>query len=273
MHINFSLILIIATAFTGFVWLLDKLFLKKMRKKRIPTVKPWAITEYSVAFFPVLFLVFILRSFVFEPFLIPSGSMLPTLKIGDFVWVNKFSYGLRVPITQKKFIATGEVKRGDVAVFLYPMEKNLNFIKRVVGLPGDKISYQNKRLMINGKLVEKQKLFVSPPEAPGNVLFREKFSKDAHEVYNNNFPLTDFGEFTVPENYYFMMGDNRDNSKDSRYWCEGKADADKGCFRLKNGKVMGFVHEDMLLGRAEAVWMHWPSFTSLPSFSSVRTIK
>src|SRR5687767_7781279 len=169
--VNFSLILVLATFFTGVIWLIDSLWLARHRAGGQGEVKEPLLVEYSKAFFPILFIVLILRSFVAEPFKIPSGSMLPTLRVGDFILVNKFTYGLRLPVLNTKIVALGEPARGDVVVFKYPEDPRLDFIKRVVGLPGDSITYRDKRLFINGEPV-----VIKPVENQADRLSRSGLS-------------------------------------------------------------------------------------------------
>ena len=281
MHLDFSLILVVATLVTGLVWLLDKLVFKKRRaRSRFQDKKPGLVVEYSNSFFPVLALVLILRSFLFEPFQIPSGSMLPPLKIGDFILVNKFSYGVRLPVIHTRIIPVNDPKPGDVAVFRYPLDERLNYIKRVIGVAGDKISYENSHLHINGQPVGRQLIEKNPVESPKEELWKEKLGEVNYSVYNYPTPTYNFPEITVPEGYYFVMGDNRDHSNDSRFWCQAQPHNETGCLIIPgyaNDRgaplVMGFVAEENLVGRAFAVWMHWPKLLSLPKFSAIRTIE
>ncbi|MGJ8513363.1 signal peptidase I [Carnimonas bestiolae] len=255
---NFSLILVIAVVVTGVVWLLDKLVWRKKRAAADPAKKqPWYV-DYSRSFFPVLLFVLVVRSFVVEPFQIPSGSMEPTLDVGDFITVNKFSYGLRLPVVDTKIIPTGEPQRGDVVVFRYPVNPKQDFIKRVIGLPGDHIRYQDEQLYINGKQVDKTLVSDDVEASPGQVQYQETLpSSDKqvrHQLYNTaDVPFDPRRNFEgeVPEGHYFVMGDNRDNSADSRFW--------------------GYVPEGNLVGRASFVWMHWSG--GLPSFSNDRVIR
>lgn len=267
---DFSLLLVLAVAVTGVVWLLELVWWRPARRQRLvasteagtteglaPEARkkvlkePWPV-DYARSFFPVLLVVLLLRSFLVEPFQIPSGSMRPTLEVGDFILVNKFTYGLRLPVLHTEIVDLGEPERGDVMVFRFPEEPSVNFIKRVVGLPGDRIRYADKQLFVNGEPVPKQLLEVGPPKAPGELLLEERLGEVVHRIYNNP---RDAGpqvrEIIVPEGHYFTMGDNRDHSNDSRYW--------------------GFVPEDNIVGKAFAVWMHWDG--GLPSFTSVRGIQ
>lgn len=202
------------------------------------------IIEYAKAFFPVILIVFLLRSFVVEPFRIPSGSMLPSLLIGDFILVNKFAYGIRLPVVYSKVFDSGGPRRGDVAVFRFPGDPSINYIKRVIGVPSDVVVYKGKRLYINGELVSQTD--VSPrssrnfgDETTGLTRFSERLAPDAtHDILvmterPNHGPT----EFSVPPDHYFVMGDNRDQSNDSRYW--------------------GYVPEENLVGKAFLIWFSW----------------
>ncbi|MCM2130932.1 signal peptidase I [Larsenimonas rhizosphaerae] len=248
---DFSLLLVVAVAVTGLVWLLDILVLKRSRRTAGGTEKePWYV-DYSRSFFPVLLAVLVIRSFIIEPFQIPSGSMRPTLKVGDYIAVNKFAYGLRLPVLNTRFLSVGEPKRGDVMVFRFPGDPDVDFIKRVIGLPGDTLRYADKQLYINDKPVPKELLEADAPDNAGEQLFEEHLGDVSHQIYNNpNDAGPQTRTITVPEGHYFVMGDNRDHSNDSRYW--------------------GFVPEENIVGKAFAVWMHWHD--GLPSFSSVRLI-
>lgn len=256
---NFALILFILVVVTGIAWVADKLvFAPKRRAAGINRMPLWL--EYTASFFPVIFAVFFLRSFLYEPFKIPSGSMIPSLMIGDFILVNKYTYGVRLPVINKKIIEMNSPERGDVVVFRYPMDESLDYIKRVVALPGDVISYKDKRLTLNGQpLAYEAKPDYLDPETLSYVKFyRETFPKEfggyAHNILNHpervggifnqsQFAYSENCEYnfsgvtcTVPPGHYFVMGDNRDNSADSRYW--------------------GFVPEANLVGKAFFVWMN-----------------
>jgi signal peptidase I len=285
---NFALILFVAMVITGIIWFLDIFYLAKKRRAaadaalatfdahnaklskegvkadttsrhqieaallRQPT---WI--EYSGSFFPVIALVFVLRSFLYEPFKIPSTSMVPTLLVGDLILVNKYTYGVRLPILNKKVIEVGDPQRGDVMVFKYPKDMTQDYIKRVIGVPGDKIVYENKRLTVNGNAVAytalddylddeqlkyHKQLVENLPEQSHRIVIQE--NKPSVEVSNvDNFPQRDACDFSyekfsciVPPGNYFMMGDNRDNSLDSRYW--------------------GFVPNKNIVGKAFFVWMN-----------------
>lgn len=255
MNLDFPLILTCGVFVMGIIWLIDTLWLSKRRlqkeqQSREEQAEP-LLVEYSKSFFPVLLLVLILRSFLVEPFQIPSGSMLPTLQVGDFILVNKFAYGIRLPVVDYKVVEVGEPKRGDVMVFRYPENPKINYIKRVIGLPGDKITYKNKTLYING--VKADQTFVSEKWFPHSELLQEKLGAVSHSIYRDVAVAAIDVEVVVPAGKYFMMGDNRDNSNDSRYW--------------------GFVPEANIVGKAFAVWLHWDTFFSLPSVNRNGIIK
>ena len=286
---NFALILFVLMVVTGVIWFLDVFYLAKQRRAaadralaeydarnarltadgikadntgnraqleagilRQPT---WI--EYSGSFFPVIALVFFLRSFLYEPFKIPSSSMVPTLLVGDLILVNKFTYGIRLPVINKKIIEINDPQRGDVMVFKYPMDMSQDYIKRVIGVPGDKITYENKRLTVNGVEVKYTPLddYLSDERMAYNKQFEENLSGVSHRILNDDakptysresvfpFPQSEncqyrYEGFTcvVPAGNYFMMGDNRDNSLDSRYW--------------------GFVPDKNIVGKAFFVWMN-----------------
>lgn len=207
--------------------------------------QPWLV-EYARALFPVVLIVFVLRSFIVEPFRIPSGSMLPSLHIGDFILVNKFSYGIRLPVINQKIIPVGGPDRGDVMVFRYPKDPKLNFIKRVIGLPGDTIGYRNKKLFINGKEVpriEDGEYNFSQLKLRGTSASRylETIDDSTHSILLDDGLRSRDMEVTVPEGNYFVMGDNRDHSNDSRYW--------------------RFVPESNVVGKAFFIWFSWKSTT------------
>lgn len=270
MDFDFALILVLLTFVSGVVWGYDRLVLSPKREAKLQSAMGQAAEELPAAvvneinrtpgwvdtgrsMFPVLLIVLILRSFLVEPFQIPSGSMLPTLKIGDFILVNKFHYGLRLPVLNTKVVSMNDPLRGDVVVFKYPKQPSINYIKRVVGLPGDVVRYQNKQLYINGELQPQTLLAQLPPARPERLVINEELSGIQHQSYIDlNRPSQNM-EWTVPQGHYFMVGDNRDNSNDSRYW--------------------GFVPDELLVGKAFAVWMHWPTFLSIPSFGDVRMIE
>ena len=234
----FALIMVIVLTFTGLIWLLDIFILSK---KRAANVKEPILVEYSKSFFPVIFLVFFIRSFIAEPFKIPSGSMMPTLLAGDFILVSKFSYGIRVPILNYTMIEVDKPKRGDVFVFHYPPKPSIDYIKRVVGLPGDVIEYKSKTLYINDKKIEQT--FVDKYPYVMNEIhhieakeFKEALGNVNHSILIHDLPGENF-KFEVPQGHYLAFGDNRDNSADSRVW--------------------GFVPEHNLVGRAFFIWFNF----------------
>ena len=247
MNFDFPTILVIATAVTGIIWLADALLWAPRRRMATTggdtqAAKQPLIVEYARSFFPVILAVLLLRSFVAEPFRIPSNSMMPTLLTGDFILVNKFSYGLRLPVLNKKIIALGEPKRGDVVVFRYPDNPTIDYIKRVVGVPGDRITYTDKKLYINGKPVPQQPMGEYTGVGAGAGMtgadqISENLDGVEHAILTRPGQSSTEGEFSVPPGEYFVMGDNRDNSNDSRYW--------------------GTVPEANLVGKAFMVWMNW----------------
>lgn len=255
MTIDFPLILVLAVLFTGGVWLLDALLLAPARRKQAGEGEPSepVLVEYSKSFFPVLFVVFVLRSFIVEPFQIPSSSMVPTLEVGDYILVNKFTYGLRLPVLRNKFVDINEPERGDVMVFFPPHMNKTYYIKRVIGLPGDSVTQRNRRLYVNGEPVPTEPLAVIPDGRARYRVSRAEFGESGHLLQENiSRPDRDFSVVVRP-GHYFMMGDNRDNSSDSRVW--------------------GQVSKTDIVGKAFAVWMHWDSLFSIPSFSRVGLIQ
>jgi len=280
--VNFALFLFILLVVTGLVWGVEGITLRRRREaaaaqalarldselsqepddKRVRVreeqrarllKQPWWV-EYSVSFFPVILIVFLLRSFLVEPFKIPSSSMVPTLLVGDFILVNKYAYGIRLPVVNKKVIDIGEPHRGDVMVFRYPEDPSLDYIKRVIGLPGDRLEYRNKRLTINGHLVPVRQIddYLSRERMQFSRRYIEKLDGVEHEIlleddapaavlpsraaagnctYNMNGLAC-----TVPPGHYFVMGDNRDNSSDSRVW--------------------GFVPDENIVGKAFFIWLN-----------------
>ncbi len=204
------------------------------------------LVDFSRSIFPVLLLVLVLRSFLVEPFQIPSGSMLPTLQVGDFILVNKFAYGIRLPVLGTKIKEVDDPQRGDIVVFRFPRDPSINYIKRVVGLPGDRLRYENKVVYVNGEPYPLRLLAELPPGVPEYQLLEEQVGERVHHIYRS---ISEGGmnqEWLVPDNHYFVMGDNRDHSNDSRYW--------------------GMVPDENLVGRAFAIWVHWKSLLSFPSF-------
>jgi signal peptidase I len=293
MSFNFALILFWLLAATGAVSLADLLYFRPRRRRdaeeagsaydatvagRIGVTQavlvedrqrliesrlrqPWWI-EFPVGFFPVILIVFLLRSFLFEPFRIPSGSMIPTLLVGDLILVNKFDYGIRLPLLNKKVIAIGDPQRGDVMVFRYPIDPSIDYIKRVVGLPGDRVTYRDKHIEINGQPVEENPM--SDYFDADKVMYSRQFKESLpstgrtveHRILNDDsrsqqIPQGSYAfsdncthsnndtviSCVVPPAHYFMMGDNRDNSEDSRYW--------------------GFVPDENIVGKAFFIWMNF----------------
>jgi signal peptidase I len=294
---NFALLLMLATFVTGIYWVIEKLVFLPQRKRAADQLlaehnarraalqqqgfsqiegdvesarqqilaQPWWL-DWTAGLFPVILAVFVLRSFLFEPFKIPSGSMIPTLRVGDLILVNKFHYGLRLPVFNTKLVANNEPQRGDVMVFRYPPQPSLDYIKRVVGLPGDEVAYLNKTLTVNGQAVPK---VAQPDFFDGESMryarqFRETLGSRAYNTLNDEdrpafipgaseFPFNDSCRYSVegvvckvPQGHYFLMGDNRDNSLDSRYW--------------------GFVPEANIVGRAFFVWMNFGDLGRIGAF-------
>jgi len=261
MNFDFPTLLVGATLVTGLVWLFDALFLAPARSRRaaalaardgamtdpelvVRALKEPAWVEYCKSFFPVILAVLLLRSFLVEPFRIPSGSMMPTLLVGDFILVNKFAYGLRLPVLNKKVIDIDEPARGDVVVFRYPKDPSVDYIKRVVGLPGDTVGYYNKVVYINGEPAGQVPAGIyigtgSGVPMSGSSKRREQLGEVRHDILVVPRKPDMEGEFVVAEGEYFVMGDNRDNSNDSRFW--------------------GAVPEENLVGKAFRVWMNWDS--------------
>ncbi|RON01948.1 signal peptidase I [Pseudomonas brassicacearum] len=284
MSLNFPLLLVIAVLVCGLLGLLDLVFLAPRRRAAITSYqgsvgepdmmvveklnKEPMLVEYGKSFFPVLFIVLVLRSFLVEPFQIPSGSMKPTLDVGDFILVNKFSYGIRLPVLDTKVIQVGDPQRGDVMVFRYPSDPNVNYIKRVVGLPGDKIRYTaDKRLFVNGESIAELLIGSEPGTLGSAELYKEKLGEAEHLIRKemSRYRATPDHQWTVPAGHYFMMGDNRDNSNDSRYWDDPSIPKD----------LLGMVPDKNIVGKAFAVWMSWPEpkLSHLPNFSRVGLIK
>lgn len=256
---DFAAVLLLAAVITGIIWLVDA---KVFRRRRAADAPEPVVVDMARAFFPVIVVVFLIRSFWVEPFKIPSGSMKPTLLVGDFILVNKYVYGLRLPVVNRKVVDIEPLRRGDVVVFRYPADPSVDYIKRVVGIPGDVVQYRGKRLTINGKAVDVQgdghytdaelnymrlptfneklgernhKMMVVPAQPPVDLAQVRQFAHRSNCEYND-----DGFSCTVPAGHYFMMGDNRDQSSDSRYW--------------------GFVPDDHIKGRAFLVWMNFNDF-------------
>jgi signal peptidase I len=295
---NFALLLMLATVITGVYWLAEKFFFFPRRRSEAQRLKlahqerataltqqgfapsgaddlaqaeqkllmqPWWL-DWTAGLFPVILAVFVLRSFLFEPFKIPSGSMIPTLRVGDLILVNKFHYGLRLPVFNTKVMANNEPQRGDVMVFRYPPQPSLDYIKRVVGVPGDEVAYLNKTLSINGQVITRvnQPDFFDGEQMRYNQQFGEMLDQRRYSILNDegraayvspiaDFPFRDNCRYPaegvvckVPAGHYFMMGDNRDNSLDSRFW--------------------GFVPEANIVGKAFFVWMNFGDLGRIGSF-------
>ena len=248
MHFDFEFFLFLATVISGGIWALDVLVFAPRRRAEGRDEEPGTV-EYARSIFPVILVIFLFRSFVAEPFRIPSSSMLPTLEQGDFILVNKFDYGVRLPVLHTRVVDLGEPARGDVVVFRYPVDPQYDYIKRVVGLPGDEVSYIDKQLRINGEVVE-QRYLEEVRLANGQTAekFEELLGESWHELLKVPGQRSREGKITVPPNRYFVMGDNRDNSNDSRVW--------------------GVVPEENLVGRAFFIWMNW-DFGEAPKFDRI----
>ena len=266
MKIDLALILTSLAAITGLIWLVDSLLFARKRRLMLAegeeVVDP-VLVEYAKSLFPIIFLVLGLRSFVAEPFRIPSSSMMPTLLVGDFILVNKFSYGLRLPVLNSKVLSVGEPQRGDVAVFRYPgmgegdTQAGMDYIKRVVGLPGDRISFSNQTLYVNDQAVAKRPVgaYVGTGkgrEMTGATLLENQLPGRPHQILQSS-PYGDMrvqGDWTVPAGSYFVMGDNRDHSSDSRVW--------------------GFVPEQALVGKAFLIWLNCEGWFCSGAFDYTR---
>ena len=260
---NFALFLLILLVVTGGVWALD---LALLRNRRAHDAKqPWWV-EYSISFFPVILIVFLLRSFLVEPFKIPSSSMVPTLLVGDFILVNKYTYGIRLPVVNRKIVELGRPDRGDVMVFRFPEDPSLDYIKRVIGVPGDRVEYRNKRLSINGKPLPLRQVddYLSKERMQFSRRYIETVNGAGHEILLDDdapaalmparaFPHAGNCNYnssglacTVPPGHYFVMGDNRDNSSDSRVW--------------------GFVPDENIVGKAFFIWLNLNELGRFGSF-------
>ncbi len=283
---SFTAVLLCFVLGTGLIWVYDKVVRRKNKKIKQAMAQSSAteavqsahevkevghFVDYMRGFFPIILIVFVLRTFVAEPFQIPSGSMRPGLIVGDFILVQKYAYGVRMPITNKVLIPTKPVERGDVAVFNYPVQPEVNYIKRIIGVSGDTVEYRNKVLTVNGQIVADTALQVSEAERsyveqgmlfPDNNVFEESLNNKAFRIFQNpeaptlslghvgNFPFrenctydTDGFICKVPQGHYFAMGDNRDNSGDSRYW--------------------GFVPDQYMVGRAFLIWMNFSDLSRI----------
>ena len=250
---DFALILVVLTTVAGVIWAIDALLFRKARfgaASQGAEVREPVLVEYAKSFFPILLVVLVIRSFLFEPFRIPSGSMMPTLLEGDFIFVNKFAYGLRLPVLNDKFVQIGEPQHGDVVVFRLPSDPSVNYIKRVVGLPGDTVEYdkEKRRIILNGELVPIE--LSGHEEGDPNVAFgREQLGTHNHRMQLILNSPSRGAKLVVPAGHYFMMGDNRDNSQDSRW-----------------DPPVGFVPEENLVGRAVGVWMNWQWINGRPQW-------
>jgi signal peptidase I len=243
--LTLALVLTVMTVYAGVVVALNK-FVWKKRKTAMRSGQEMLV-EYSRSFFPVLLVVLIVRSFVFEPFRIPSGSMMPTLLQGDFIFVQKYAYGLRLPVTETKVFETGSPERGDVVVFRLPEDPSTNYIKRVVGLPGDVVVYERHRLTINGEQVA---LEAHETASDHNPRFVEQLGERTHDILiTKPGNLSGDDTYVVPEGHYFVMGDNRDNSRDSRF--------------------IEAIPESHLVGEAVRIWMHMDPFPSVPRWERI----
>jgi signal peptidase I len=261
--LNFALFLLILLIVTGGIWALDAALLR--RRRSASAKQPWWV-EYSISFFPVILIVFLLRSFLVEPFKIPSSSMVPTLLVGDFILVNKYVYGIRLPVVNRKLIEVGRPERGDVMVFRYPEDPSLDYIKRVIGIPGDRMEYRNKRLSINGAPMPLRQIddYLSRERMQFSRRFVETVNGTEHEILldedgpasiipGRSFPFAGNCNYntsgltcTVPPGHYFVMGDNRDNSSDSRVW--------------------GFVPDENIVGKAFFIWLNLNELGRFGSF-------
>lgn len=264
MRLDFPTILVLLVVVTGLIWAVDAAFFAPQRRRErlkqqnsdggdgsesgaieapADAYSTPKLVEYARSFFPIFLIVLVLRSFVAEPFRIPSGSMMPTLLVGDFILVNKFGYGIRLPVAEVKVIDVGKPDRGDVIVFRSPENPATPFIKRVVGLPGDQIAYYNKVLYVNGDAAEQVVLGEyagdgSAESMSGASLRNEQLNGHVHKILvQPGSPDFTEGRMVVPEGHYFVLGDNRDNSRDSRFW--------------------GTVPDELLIGRAFMIWMSW----------------
>ena len=257
---DFALAMLLVLTVTGAIIAFDRWVWAPARRRRTAELartgdtqaigkagKEPVVVEYARAFFPVILVVFLIRSFLAEPFRIPSGSMLPSLHIGDFILVNKFSYGIRLPVANAKLVDLGMPRRGEVAVFRFPSDPSINYIKRVVGVPGDHVVYKDKQLTINGvpmKQEDARAYALFQTETGTGMLVRriEDLDGARHDILLSDRPDHSPDTFTVPPGQYFVMGDNRDQSNDSRYW--------------------GFVPEENLVGRAFLIWFSWDAISS-----------
>lgn len=240
MDFDFSFFLVVASLFTGLLWGSYALLHKPDPDLGTDQTEPLWV-EYARSFFPIVLIVLLLRSFLVEPFRIPSNSMMPTLLTGDFILVNKFSYGVRLPVLFTKIVEVGQPEYGDIVVFRYPKKPAIDYIKRVVGLPGDRVVYLKKQIYINGKRIKQISLGTftgvgSGADMTGTEHFIEDLSGIEHSILVRKSAISAEGVYIVPKGHYFVMGDNRDYSSDSRYW--------------------GTVAEKHLVGKAFFIWMN-----------------
>ena len=252
MDIDIGFWLTLLVFISGLIWLADR----RWKLEEHPARAVREVVEFSNSLLPVFLIVLVIRSFIVEPFKIPSGSMIPTLEVHDFILVNKFSYGLRLPVTNTLVVPLGEPERGDVMVFRYPVEPRQNFIKRVVGLPGDMVAQRNGRLLVNGEPIQGELLSSRSRgnlheevyvEQLGDAAYLARYEFRQNPFTGERIVATQDGDWEIPEGHYFTVGDNRHNSSDSRAW--------------------GLVPESHIVGEAFLIWMHWPSLFSLPSFA------
>jgi signal peptidase I len=297
-ELDFSAVLLVISVVTGIIWLIDVMLLRPLRAraaqaagKQLEDVPEPGTVDYARSFFPVALAVLVLRAFVFEPFRIPSDSMMPTLLDGDFIIVNKFAYGLRLPVLNRKVVSIGEPQRGDVVVFRFPPTPNINYIKRLVGLPGDRVQVKDDKLIVNGQPVPAADMGLYGDGCyEGMHLAAEHLGEHVHQIMfcptpggidadplptcNRSPPrsyvcvaqqlpgMPDRGDtdiVVVPPKSYLMIGDNRDNSSDGRFWCQ-EGPTSQGCDganSVQNGRVWGFVPEANLVGKATRIWFNW----------------
>ena len=297
-ELDFSAVLLLIAVVTGIIWLADVLLFRRFRAnaarslgKSLNDIPEPGTVDYARSFFPVALAVLVLRAFIFEPFRIPSDSMMPTLLDGDFIIVNKFAYGLRLPVINQKVVALGEPQRGDVVVFRYPPNPGVNYIKRLVGLPGDKVQVKDDKLIVNGVAVPATDLGLyddgcyegmhRASEHLGNHTHQIMFCPTPGDIGSESLPtcnrspprsyvcvaqqlpgMPDKGDTpvaVVPPKSYLMIGDNRDNSSDGRFWCDEDPKG-QGCDvagYVQDGRIWGFVPEANLVGKATRIWFNW----------------
>jgi signal peptidase I len=260
LDLDFAALLVGLTLFTGVVWAFDHFLFRARRMARNVDAREPVIVEYCRSFFPVILAVLVIRSFIAEPFRIPSSSMMPTLLIGDFILVNKFAYGVRLPVLNTKVLDLGEPQRGDVIVFRFPDDPRVDYIKRVIGVPGDQIAYRDKVVYVNGEPVAQDEVGAyqgagAGADMTGSTLKVEHLPTVDHQILHRRgggfFPAHE-GPWTVEAGHYFVLGDNRDNSQDSRFW--------------------GFVPEQNLVGKAFLIWMNWDGRNGGVEFRRIGTV-